>query len=126
MNETHCYDPESFHPSLMHSVHVALEGSRLCLGYPQANIPRWASFDEVPHEASLSRLRTYQLANSKVCVLFATGQLFVILGSRDGGGQRENCSWCVWDGFEIQKQGDPFHELSNLVCLQSDRHPTLK
>lgn len=69
MNETHSYDPESFHPSLMHSVHVALEGDRLCLGHPQANIPRWASFDEVPHEASLSRTRTYQLANSKVSVL---------------------------------------------------------
>lgn len=123
MNETHSYDPESFHPSLMHSVHVALEGGRLCLGHPQANIPRWASFDEVPHEALLSRTRTYQLANSKVSVLSATG-LFLIRGSQ--GGQKENCAWCVWDGFETQPQGDPFHELFNLVCLQSDRHSTLK
>lgn len=89
MNETDSYDPESFHPSLMHSVHVAVDGGRLCLRHPQANIPRWASFDEVPHEASLSPSRTYHLANSKVSILFATG-LFLILGPQ--GGQKENCS----------------------------------
>lgn len=90
MNETDSYDPESFHPSLMHSVHVTVDGGRLCLQQPQSNIPRWASFDEVPHEASLSRSRTYHLANSKVSIRFATG-LFFILGSR--GGQKEKCSW---------------------------------
>lgn len=86
MNETHSYDPESFHPSLMHSVHVALDGSKLCLGHPQTSIPRWASFDEAPHEASLSRSRTYQLANSKVSVPFCniTGP-FLILGCRREG-----------------------------------------
>lgn len=68
MNETHSYNPETFHPSITHSVYVTLEGSRLRLGYPHANIPRWASFDEAPHEASFLRSRTYQLANCKVSV----------------------------------------------------------
>lgn len=82
MNETDGYDPESFHPSLMHSVHVTVDGGRLCLRHPQANIPRWASFDEVPHEASLSRSRTYHLANSKVSILFATGQIIILASHR--------------------------------------------
>lgn len=87
MNETDSYDPESFHPSLMHSVHVVVDGGTLCLRHPRANIPRWASFDEVPHEASLSRSRTYHLANSKVSVFFATGQV-VILRSQGGEKRR--------------------------------------
>lgn len=66
MNETHSYDPETFHPSITHSVHVTLEGSSLRLAYPRANIPRWAGFDEMVHEASFLRSRTYQLANCKV------------------------------------------------------------
>lgn len=66
MNETHSYDPETFHPSITHSVYVTLEGSRLRLAYPRANIPRWAGFEETPHEASFLRSRTYQLANCKV------------------------------------------------------------
>lgn len=66
MNETHSYDPETFHPSITHSVYVTLEGSRLCVSYPRANIPRWAGFDEKPHEASFLSSRTYQLANCKV------------------------------------------------------------
>uniref|UniRef100_UPI0037E8658F testis-expressed protein 2-like n=1 Tax=Semicossyphus pulcher TaxID=241346 RepID=UPI0037E8658F len=69
MNETHSYDPETFHPSILHSVYVALEGSRLRLAYPRANIPRWAGFDETPHEAVFLRTRTYQLANCKVSLL---------------------------------------------------------
>lgn len=68
MNETHIYDPEMFHPSIMHSVYVTLEGSRLRLAYPRANIPRWAAFDETPHEATFLRSCTYQLANCKVSV----------------------------------------------------------
>lgn len=66
MNETHSYDPETFHPSITHSVYVTLEGSRLRLAYPRANIPRWAGFEEAPHEASFLRSRAYQLANCKV------------------------------------------------------------
>ncbi|XP_070779234.1 testis-expressed protein 2-like [Enoplosus armatus] len=69
MNETHSYDPETFHPSITHSVYVTLEGSRLRLAYPRANIPRWAGFDETPHEAAFLRSRTYQLANCKVTLL---------------------------------------------------------
>ncbi|XP_036944869.1 testis-expressed protein 2-like [Acanthopagrus latus] len=69
MNETHSYDPETFHPSITHSVYVTLEGSRLRLAYPRANIPRWAGFEEAPHEASFLRSRAYQLANCKVSLL---------------------------------------------------------
>lgn len=68
MNETHIYDPEMFHPSMTHSVYVTLEGNRLRLAYPRANIPRWAAFDETPHEATFLRSCTYQLANCKVSV----------------------------------------------------------
>nr|XP_019957296.1 PREDICTED: testis-expressed sequence 2 protein-like isoform X1 [Paralichthys olivaceus] len=69
MNETYSYDPETFHPSITHSVHVTLEGSRLQLMHPRANIPRWATFEETLCEAAFLRTRTYQLANSKVSLL---------------------------------------------------------
>lgn len=76
MNETQSYDPETFHPSIMHSVHVTLDGSRLSLAYPRANVPRWAGFDEAPHEASFLRSCTYELAKSKVSALM--GRLVVL------------------------------------------------
>ncbi|XP_040918789.1 testis-expressed protein 2-like isoform X2 [Toxotes jaculatrix] len=69
MNETHSYDPETFHPSITHSVYVTLEGSRLHLSYPRTNIPRWAAFDEMHREAIFLHSRTYQLANCKVSLL---------------------------------------------------------
>ncbi|XP_068434276.1 testis-expressed protein 2-like [Clinocottus analis] len=69
MNETHSYDPETFHPSITHSVYVSLEGSQLRLAYPRTNIPRWAAFNETSHEAVFLRSRTYTLANSKVSLL---------------------------------------------------------
>ncbi|KAM6914795.1 testis-expressed protein 2-like [Lycodopsis pacificus] len=69
MNETHSYDPETFHPSITHSVYVTLEGSQLCLAYPRNNIPRWAAFDETSHEAVFLRSRTYTLADCKVSLL---------------------------------------------------------
>ncbi|XP_070703886.1 testis-expressed protein 2-like [Pempheris klunzingeri] len=69
MNETHSYDPETFHPSITYSVYVTLEGSRLRLAYPRANIPRWAGFDETSHDAVFLGSRTYQLANCKVTLL---------------------------------------------------------
>lgn len=68
MNETHSYDPETFHPSITHSVYATLEGSRLRLAYPRANIPRWATLNETPHEAEFLHSRMYQLVNSKVSV----------------------------------------------------------
>ncbi|XP_071390922.1 testis-expressed protein 2-like [Centroberyx affinis] len=69
MNEMHSYDPETYHPSVTLSVYATLEGSRLRLAYPRANIPRRAAFDETPHEAVFVRSRTYQLANCKVSLL---------------------------------------------------------
>ncbi|XP_076026768.1 testis-expressed protein 2-like [Genypterus blacodes] len=69
MNETHTYDPEMHHPSVMHSVYATLEGSKLRLEYPRGNIPRWATFNETPHETTFLRSRTYQLANCKVSLL---------------------------------------------------------
>ncbi|XP_029014910.1 testis-expressed protein 2-like isoform X2 [Betta splendens] len=70
MNETHDYDPETFHPSMTHAVHVTLEAGRLCLAHPRAGgAPRWAAFGEPQHEAVFSHARTYQLAQSKVSLL---------------------------------------------------------
>ncbi|CAL8305741.1 unnamed protein product [Merluccius merluccius] len=69
MNEIQGYDPETFQPSLTHSVYATLEGSRLRLAYPRASIPRWAAFDETPPEAVFVRARTYQLADCKVSLL---------------------------------------------------------
>uniref|UniRef100_A0A8C7YTH3 Testis-expressed protein 2 n=1 Tax=Oryzias sinensis TaxID=183150 RepID=A0A8C7YTH3_9TELE len=66
MSESFSYDPETFHPSITHSVYVTLDGSRLRLAYPRANIPRWASFEETHHEAAFLHAHIYQLANSKV------------------------------------------------------------
>lgn len=68
MNETHSYDPESFHPSVTHTVYVTLKGSQLHLAHPRASVPRSAAFDEEQHEAVFSHSRTYELANCKVSV----------------------------------------------------------
>lgn len=70
MNEAHTYDPETFHLSVTHSVHVSLEGTRLQLSYPSANIRRWASLNETPSEpAAFVHSRVYQLADCKVSLL---------------------------------------------------------
>lgn len=76
MNEAHSYDPDTFHPSILHSVYVTLDGSRLHLANPRASIPRWAAFDEPLHEAMFLHSRTYQLANSKVNVCSNKSNLF--------------------------------------------------
>ncbi|XP_030631495.1 testis-expressed protein 2 [Chanos chanos] len=69
MNEMSAYDPETFQPSLMQSVHATLEGSCLRLDYPRNNIQRWATFDEAPHETIFVHSRTFQLSGSKVFLL---------------------------------------------------------
>ncbi|XP_030645546.1 testis-expressed protein 2-like [Chanos chanos] len=69
MNEMDSYDPETYHPYLTHSVYATLEGSRLVLAYPRANIPRNATFNEQQHEAAFVHTRCFQLANSKVSLL---------------------------------------------------------
>ncbi|KAL2101117.1 hypothetical protein ACEWY4_002878 [Coilia grayii] len=69
MNAMDAYDPETFHPSLTHSVYAALEGSCLRLSYPRTNIPRRATFSEPVHEAVFTHTRNFQLTNSKVFLL---------------------------------------------------------
>ncbi|MEQ2227779.1 hypothetical protein ILYODFUR_001832 [Ilyodon furcidens] len=69
MNEAHSYDPDTFHPSIMRSVYVTLDSSRLRLAEPHANIPRWATFNEPLHKAVFLHSRTYQLTNSKVSLV---------------------------------------------------------
>ncbi|XP_072299481.1 testis-expressed protein 2-like isoform X2 [Eucyclogobius newberryi] len=70
MNETYTYDAETFHSSATHSVHVSLEGSRLQLSLPTANIRRWASLTETPPEpAAFVHSRVYQLTDCKVSLL---------------------------------------------------------
>lgn len=66
MNETYSYNPETFHPSIMHSVYVTLDGSRLSLAYPHTSVPRWEGFNDVVHEASFLHSCTYKLAKCKV------------------------------------------------------------
>ncbi|KAK6476046.1 testis-expressed protein 2-like isoform X1 [Huso huso] len=66
MNEMYVYDPETYLPSLTHSVFITLEGSTLRLSYPKNNIPRRATFDEHRHDAVFASHRTVELAESKV------------------------------------------------------------
>ncbi|MGH0130181.1 UNVERIFIED_CONTAM: hypothetical protein FKN15_048959 [Acipenser sinensis] len=66
MNEMYVYDPETYLPSLTHSVFITLEGSTLRLSYPKNNIPRRATFDEPRHDAVFASHRTVELAESKV------------------------------------------------------------
>ncbi|XP_015215625.2 testis-expressed protein 2 [Lepisosteus oculatus] len=66
MNEMYVYDPETYHPSLTHSVFVTLEGSTLRLAYPRSNIPRRATFDEPPHDVIFVSARCFRLAHSQV------------------------------------------------------------
>ncbi|XP_077357723.1 testis-expressed protein 2 [Festucalex cinctus] len=69
MNETHDYDPETYHSAQTHSVFAALEGSRLRLDTPQSNIGRRATYDERINESAFIKTRTYQLEQSKVFLL---------------------------------------------------------
>lgn len=115
MNETPIYNPETFHPSITHSVYVTLEGSWLRLGYPRANIPRWASFDEVPYKASFLRSRIYQLANCKVSV-FAKKDIR-ISGSQ---GSRH----VPHRGVKREQQGDLSPERFTLISPHPDCHLT--
>uniref|UniRef100_A0A8C1JHR8 Testis expressed 2, like n=1 Tax=Cyprinus carpio TaxID=7962 RepID=A0A8C1JHR8_CYPCA len=69
MNEMYTYDPEIYHPSLMHTVYVTLDGPCLRLDYPRTNIPRWATFDEPCYEKIFTHSRIFHLTSSKVFLL---------------------------------------------------------
>ncbi|XP_066518702.1 testis-expressed protein 2 isoform X1 [Hoplias malabaricus] len=69
MNEIYEYDPDTYHPSLMHSVYATLDGSCLRLDYPRNNIPHWATFNEPSHEKCFIHSRIFQLDGSKVYLL---------------------------------------------------------
>ncbi|KAL6477016.1 hypothetical protein MHYP_G00155150 [Metynnis hypsauchen] len=69
MNEMNSYDPETYHPSMCHSVYVTLEGCHLRLAYPRTNIPRRASAHEPAHDTTFVHSRSFQLTNSKVFLL---------------------------------------------------------
>ncbi|KAK3520477.1 hypothetical protein QTP70_024097 [Hemibagrus guttatus] len=69
MNEMYSYDPETYHPSLCHSVYVTLDGCHLRLAYPRVNIPRQATFNEPTHDTTFVRSRCFQLSNSKVSLV---------------------------------------------------------
>ncbi|NWH75265.1 TEX2 protein, partial [Piaya cayana] len=66
MNQLHAYDPELFHPSLMHSVHATLDGATLKLSYPKSNIPRRATFEEEIGDVTFISHRCYDLTDAKV------------------------------------------------------------
>uniref|UniRef100_A0A8C1NFC0 Testis expressed 2, like n=1 Tax=Cyprinus carpio TaxID=7962 RepID=A0A8C1NFC0_CYPCA len=69
MNEVYAYDPETYYPSLMHTVYVTLDGPSLRLDYPRNNIPRWATFDEPCYEKHFTHSRIFRLTGSKVFLL---------------------------------------------------------
>ncbi|XP_077407736.1 testis-expressed protein 2 isoform X2 [Vanacampus margaritifer] len=69
MNETHDYDPETYHSAQTHSVFATLEGSCLRLDTSQSNISRRATYDERINESTFIKTRTYQLEQSKVFLL---------------------------------------------------------
>ncbi|XP_026772615.3 testis-expressed protein 2-like [Pangasianodon hypophthalmus] len=69
MNEMYSYDPETYHPSLCHSVYVTLDRCHLRLAYPSVNIPRQATFKEPTHDTTFVRSRCFKLSNSKVSLL---------------------------------------------------------
>ncbi|KAI4888886.1 hypothetical protein NFI96_000990 [Prochilodus magdalenae] len=69
MNEMNSYDPETYHPSMCHSVYVTLEGCCLRLAYPRISVPRRASAHEPAHDTTFVRSRCFQLTNSKVFLL---------------------------------------------------------
>ncbi|KAM9290759.1 testis-expressed protein 2-like [Morus bassanus] len=66
MNQLHVYDPEVFHPSLMHSVLATLDGATLKLSYPKSNIPRRATFEEEILDATFVSHRCYDLTDAKI------------------------------------------------------------
>ncbi|NXC77574.1 TEX2 protein, partial [Anhinga anhinga] len=66
MNQLHVYDPEVFHPSLMHSVFATLDGATLKLSYPKSNIPRRATFEEEILDATFVSHHCYDLTDAKV------------------------------------------------------------
>jgi len=113
MNETHSYDPETFHPSITHSVYVTLAGSRLRLAYPRANIPRWAAFDEPLHGAVFLHTHTYELANSKVSVLPTKNKRKQKRSHLSVAGE---CA-CLSEGSERESQGDLLPGLLTLISL---------
>uniref|UniRef100_A0A8B9K2C5 SMP-LTD domain-containing protein n=1 Tax=Astyanax mexicanus TaxID=7994 RepID=A0A8B9K2C5_ASTMX len=69
MNEMHSYDPETFNPSMCHSVYATLEGCHLRLAYPRSNAPRRASAHEPAYDTTFVRSRCFRLNNSKVSLL---------------------------------------------------------
>ncbi|XP_069725848.1 testis-expressed protein 2-like [Phaenicophaeus curvirostris] len=66
MNQLHTYDPELFHPSLMHSVHATLDGATLKLSYPKSNISRRATFEEEIVDVAFVSHRCYDLTGAKI------------------------------------------------------------
>ena len=114
MNETYSYDPETFHPSITHSVHVTLEGSRLQLRHPRANIPRWATFKETPCEAAFLRSRAYQLANSKVSVY----------ARNVGSQQNSHTPQIEVRERQRERRGELWPDLITLISPHPTCHPT--
>ncbi|XP_034045978.1 testis-expressed protein 2-like [Thalassophryne amazonica] len=105
MNEVHSYDSEAFHPSITHSVYATLEGSRLHLAYPRANIPRWATFSETPQEPVFLSSRTYQLANCKV-TLFPPGLAHKRMWNRKYPICISLAEGETWEDTLIEEQGE--------------------
>ncbi|KAM8961644.1 testis-expressed protein 2-like [Pelodytes ibericus] len=66
MNEMYTYDPETYHPALMHSAFVTLEGATLKRSYTKTNLPRRAKFGEDIPEAVFVSHQVNDLTNAQV------------------------------------------------------------
>ncbi|KAA0725296.1 Testis-expressed protein 2 [Triplophysa tibetana] len=148
MNEMYAYDVETYHPSLMHSVYVTLEGPYLRLDYPHNNIPRWAAFDEPCYEMNFTRCRIFTLTGSKVfilplalarkrvwnrkypiCIRLAEGERAVEEATVDGQGENQKTEKLIGHPITIflfgrtgREKEEWFHRLLSASCCNEEDH----
>ncbi|XP_072550349.1 testis-expressed protein 2-like isoform X2 [Salminus brasiliensis] len=114
MNEMHSYDPETYHPSMCHSVYATLEGCHLRLAYPRSNVPRRASAHEPTYDTTFVRSRCFRLTNSKVSLLPAVlakkrvwnkkYPICILLAEEEERGEEERTGEAVEDGAEEESE----------------------
>ncbi|XP_041940950.1 testis-expressed protein 2-like [Alosa sapidissima] len=119
MNAMDAYDPETYQPSLTHSVYATLDGSCLRLSYPRSNIPRRATFNEPLHEAVFTHTRTFQLANSKVFLLPSA------LARKRIWNKKYPICLILAEGAESREEGMVGHAMEGEDEEKGDKHPLL-
>ncbi|XP_058261746.1 testis-expressed protein 2 [Hemibagrus wyckioides] len=121
INEMYAYDPETYHPSLMHSVYATLEGSCIRLDYPRSNIPRWATFNEPFYNQSFTHCRRFHLDGSKVFLLPPT-----LARKRVWNRKYPICITAARAEEITEDQQDPhFNEKSSISLSKTNHNTTL-